>query len=308
MLTVVIPYVDSDKHLMERAAASVAAQTIPTVCIPVHDTDHHGPQWGRNQGLAQASTPFVTWLDADDTLEPAFAERTLAAYRRNHYVYTDYYRDGFHHRLPPHQITGPVYGVVTRVVRTSTARTVGGFNERLRRLEDTEFWLRVRNRGVCGIHIREALMTYTSGGVRSNSHRDRDALRREIKQLYWRYNMGCCGGELPQAKPANEPQAGDVLARAMWGGNRSFTGVASGRAYPRSGNGKKVWVSPRDLDAMPQLEAVKTEATIEEPPVLDDKDDMTKDDLIELANYRGVEVKTRWSKSEIIEALNEAGV
>ncbi|NJL56845.1 glycosyltransferase family 2 protein, partial [bacterium] len=140
MLTVIIPYIDRDAHLMERAVASVTAQTIPAVALPVYDRDRRGPQWARNEGLRQAATPFVTWLDADDTLEPGFADACLNAYQPNHYVYTDYFRGADVHRLPDHKVCGAggLYGVVTRLIRAETARRVGGFDESLKRLEDTE--------------------------------------------------------------------------------------------------------------------------------------------------------------------------
>lgn len=307
LLTVVIPYIDSDAHLMRRAAASVAAQTVRCDVVPVHDKDKEGPSIARNRGLAQVTTPFVTFLDADDTLEPEFAEKTLRAYRPGHYVYTYFYRDGKVRELSDPAICGPTAngGVVTRVIRTETAREVGGFAS-LSRLEDTEFWLRVRSHGICGILVKEPLLTYTKGGARSSSHVGIRAqtLVRDWQQLYLRYNMACCGDKHPvNTPPAGERLETDVLARAMWGGNRSFTGRVTGRAYPRTGNGKQVWVDPRDLtDTLVQVDILSK--IVEEPVVVKDYSTMTMQDLRNEVAQRGLDVTSVY-KADLIQALED---
>ena len=66
--------------------------------------------------------------------------------------------------------------------------------------------------------------------------------------------MSCCGQTPPNDNaPAGEPEANDVLAVALWAGNRQQRGRMTGRLYPRTGNGKQVWIDPRDVDAMPNL-------------------------------------------------------
>jgi len=321
MLTVVIPYIDKDAHLMERAVASVTAQTIPTRVIPVHDKDRRNPQWARNTGLAQVKTPFVTFLDADDELLPTFAEMTLNAYRLNHYVYTDYYFGSDIKRLEDDNGRYP-HGVVTRVIRTDTAKAVGGFDERLKRLEDTEFWLRVRARGICGVHVAEPLMIYNKGGQRSTSHQDREQLIKEIKELIGRYKMGCCGkpAQVDYA-PKNEKFEGAVLATATWQGNRTVVGKYSGRKYPRTAYPKQIWVDRRDL-TMPEFEAVIIHEQIAETPIIEntaidepqeetvksdtiDLETLTKDEIKALLDETGTSYKSNATKAELIELYNE---
>lgn len=322
LLSVVIPYIDSDAHLMKRAAASVAAQTVDVICIPVHDVDRRGPQWARNHGLSLVETPFVTWLDADDWLEPDFAEKTLAAYRPNHYVVTDHWRGDVHQRHPDPLPRCGMYGnagTVTRLIRTETARKVGGFNESLKRLEDTEFWLRVRAAGICAIHIPEPLMQYSPGGARSTRHKDPAQLMNEINNLYLRYNMACCGGDAVVRQASGKKQDGDVLAAAMWGGNRTVLGRRTGRQYPRTGNGKQLWVDPRDVDGELFVRVEEPQEPISEEPLKTGGDDenatiiakgreyiaqhlnaLTKQEIADFATSYGLEISTSKTKDEMI--------
>lgn len=75
--------------------------------------------------------------------------------------------------------------------------------------------------------------------------------------------MACCGANDPFTEaPSNEPFAGDVLAQALWNGNRVVMGKSTGRQYPRTGNGKQIWMAVDDIDASPHMFM-----RVEEPPV-----------------------------------------
>jgi hypothetical protein len=293
MLTVVIPYIDTDAHLAERAIRSVEAQTLTSTAIAVHDKDRRGPQWARNHGLWQADTPFVTFLDADDWIEPTFAEEMIAAYLPNHYVYCDYWYGKTLRKL---KTPARCYdrGVVTRLIRTETAREIGGFDETLKRLEDTEFWLRARYHGLCALHVDKPLLTYSADGARSTRHKDRDKLMQELIQMRAKYLMGCCGGSARvNYAIVGEKQEGDVLATPTWFGNRSFTGTVSGRVYPRASRGRGVWVDPRDLQAMNTLTELPKQKNIEETPVEE------PEPVEHLAPLNGVELEALPDEDEI---------
>lgn len=73
--------------------------------------------------------------------------------------------------------------------------------------------------------------------------------------------MGCCGNEVnTHNQPGNEPQSGDVLASAVYMGNRREWGRVTGRLYPYTGNGKLLYVDPRDIEAAPQHWQAVTQA------------------------------------------------
>lgn len=263
-LTVVIPFASYHRDLVPRAVASVQAQTYPCEIVTVEDTAGKGAGWARNQGLRQVTTPFVAFLDADDTLEPRFAELALDILAQvqgkgQRYVYTNWY-EGDKVKVAPSPCdvwTMQTYHVVTTVMRTSDVRRIGGYDETMPGAEDTDFGIRLKISGVCGIHLNEPLMHYNIGGRRSKDLRisgQEVVMLDYMKERYKEYTMGCCGDPTPpQSKPDGERYDGDVMAMALWAGNRQERGLATGRVYPRSGNGKIVYVDPRDVAAAPHM-------------------------------------------------------
>lgn len=66
--------------------------------------------------------------------------------------------------------------------------------------------------------------------------------------------MGCCGDEqLLNQAPVGEQQPDDVMAQALWAGNRHQTGRKTGRRYPRMSYPRTTWVAPEDIDASGHL-------------------------------------------------------
>lgn len=66
--------------------------------------------------------------------------------------------------------------------------------------------------------------------------------------------MACCGDPTPApVGPDNEPQPGDVLAQALWGGNRKEVGRVTRRIYPATSFPKTLYANADDVAAVPHL-------------------------------------------------------
>jgi hypothetical protein len=262
MITFVIACAPYHKDVVERAIASVRAQTFRSELVVVFDHERKGAGAARNEGLAQVTTPFVSFLDADDTLAPTFAEACLRAYDGRRYVYTDWVAENIVQApCTPWDGKGNAH-IITTVLPTKWVRHVGGFDEALPGLEDSAFYWALTRAGLCGKRLPLPLFTYGKGGQRSQAFRDRadrDEISRQMLERFKGKPMSCgggCGGGNADEyveQPVGEQQQGDVLAKALWAGNRQERGRSTGRLYPRTGNGKQLWMSERDIDAAPHL-------------------------------------------------------
>lgn len=275
--TVIIPYSPDHEPLVERAVASVRAQTVKCEGMAILDRERRGPGHARNRGLARVTTPYVVFLDADDWLAPTFVERALAVIKSNRYVYTDWYQESDVKHAPDKPWCGGSWHVITTLLPTEMAQAVGGFDETLPGAEDTDFYLKLVTRKWCGIRLAEPLFHYGAEGTRAKLFKASPDERRVMQMIGERYGgmMGCCGvGASEDLPPVGEKQDGDVLAMAMWGGNRREMGRVTGRLYPRVGNGAQTWVDPRDVQAAPHLwqEIVQVETRVDVPPVMDGLD------------------------------------
>lgn len=260
--TVIIPYALHHAAIMPRAVASALAQTVPVCVLAICDDLARGPGALRNYGASIAPTPFVTFLDADDTLHPAFLETCLGAWTAGKYVYTDHNggRGRFHAARPGCIWRGGAWHVISTLLPVGDVRRVP-FDETLTGGEDGDFYRRLRLAGVCGIHVPQALMEYRAEGQRSIKWLESAAHVRDNKrqdELYKERLMseekcGTCGGggnvsiDIP---PLGEPQEGFVLAIAKWGGNHRKRGVQSGILYDKAGNGRLMYVDARDVDGI----------------------------------------------------------
>lgn len=265
-LTVITPIAPHHRALYKQAADSVLAQTVPVRHIAQIDERGEGPGAIRNRLLAQVDTEYVAFLDADDWLDPTFAAKTLAALRPGRYVYTDWWKDDQQVRVPAAPWCTGSFHLVTAVVPTEAARAIGGFDEDLPGMEDTDFYLRLLLHGVCGIHIKKPLVHYRAdGGRASHIHKsgEVDRLQGILTARYGGKSVSCCGDIIEvDNTPVNERRDGDVLAMAKWGGNSTRNGLVTGRLYPRTSYPKQVWIDPRDAAAAPQ----HWEVVVEEAP------------------------------------------
>lgn len=242
---------------IERARATVEAQTILCDHIVVYDWNRRGAGWARNEGLRRVETPFVSFLDCDDTLEPTFTEDCLTAYDGKHYVYTDWVTD--------HTVEAPDCAwkgdggahIITTLLPTAWVKYVGGFDEQLRAGEDTEFWWKLTRAGLCGKRLPKALFHYGAGGKRSkdfHASADFQSIMQRAIAPYLGLPMGCCTDNVIREEgSAGQPQQGDVLANILWQGGRQTVGRATNRLYRKTGNSRQMWVNPADIDASPQM-------------------------------------------------------
>lgn len=100
MITVVIPHLPDRAAMLDRALASVAAQTLrPYSVIVQPDHQREGEHITRNKALADVNTSLVAFLDDDDEMLPHHLEtlydalmptRTALAWSRYQTIGADY--------------------------------------------------------------------------------------------------------------------------------------------------------------------------------------------------------------------------
>jgi len=271
-LTFCIPVAPYHMPLVDRAMTSVQAQTIPCELLTLRDTDERGAGWTRNRLLEQVKTPFVSFLDADDEIEPEFDETCFKVWsqlRGDHYIYPNWYVDERIIQAPaPSELwvknPGDSDSVrrlnfhpITTFLTTASVRRIGGFDEILPGGEDSDFYIRLRLARVCAVHVNAPLFHYHKGGKRSldfiTSGQELEYHQRN-RERYGGYDMGCCGDvKKDPLVPGNSGQPGDVLAIAQWEGNRRILGLASGRLYPPASFPKPLYVDPADIAKMPTM-------------------------------------------------------
>jgi glycosyltransferase involved in cell wall biosynthesis len=137
-----------------------------------------GPSAARNRAFEEASGEFVAFLDGDDIWSPDKLERQLAAFDHPDVglVYSDYIDfegasldDGMLvcvRRLDKHGQAlvadfylndGPIFPSAT-ILRRDVYDRIGGFDERFRMAEDTDYWLRVALAGYRFRHVPGGLV------------------------------------------------------------------------------------------------------------------------------------------------------
>lgn len=256
-VTVLIPYTPAHDALVSRAIASVEMQTYPADFIALEDTELRGAGWTRNRLLTSANTDYVLFLDADDWLEANAIEDMRAAIQPGKYVYSDWYIKGTHQHAPNRVWCQPeTWHCITSLCHLDDVLRVGGFDETMPALEDTDFWLKLLMDDVCGIRVPKPLFHYSGAGQRSQTARQNgqeQKLKYLLRQRYGGKPVGCCG-QAPafDGSPQGVKQDGDILAQALWGGNHTKRGLNTGRRYPRMSYPKVAWVNPGDVERDPR--------------------------------------------------------
>ena len=286
-LTFVIPISPKHVQLAERAIQSVRNQTQACLFLTREDKERRGPGYLRNEMLSEVRTPFVSFLDADDWIEPTFAEETLGEYRRsggNVYIYTDWLDDDGTVVEAPcrngsngHPISVPggrpycggTWHAITTLLPLDWA-LAARFDESLPAVEDTEFYLKLCTSFRCGHHLARPLFHYSANGGRAADFYHGQDRERVMNELTLRYGgkMGCCGNNERVVAPIGAKQQGDVLAMALWQGNRTEHGRVTGRIYPRISVPRTTWVDPRDVEQSPMLWRRVDQLSVDSQPPL----------------------------------------
>lgn len=121
-ITVVIPTLPERARLLERALASLRAQTLQPAAVLVEpDPERTGMAATRNRALRRVGTPLVAFLDDDDELYPEHLETLSSALKDADLVWSDCEVIGADHR--------PSWIGVAHLARTEAVRAVGGFPE-----------------------------------------------------------------------------------------------------------------------------------------------------------------------------------
>ena len=142
------------------------------------NTDNGGLAAARNRAIAVSRAPFVALLDGDDLYEPEYVGRMLKAIEADPglgFVSCDATMFGarrYAGRLysDDHPMAGPVTLervlsrevaiVVAAIIRRSAFESVGGFDSRLRSVEDLDLWIRLLAAGWRGEVVRQPLVRY----------------------------------------------------------------------------------------------------------------------------------------------------
>jgi glycosyltransferase involved in cell wall biosynthesis len=206
-VTVVIPCYNAGAHLRE-AVESALAQTHTHLDVVIVDDgstdpatlelldsanwerttilrqDNRGPAAARNHAIEAARGEFILPLDADDRIDPSYAEKALRVFERRPdvgIVYCKALRFGKESgpwMLPTYTLREMVIDnviFITAMFRKADWQRAGGFNEHLRMgVEDYEFWLKLLSMGRDVVQIDEYLFHYRVQEVSRTTRFKRD--------------------------------------------------------------------------------------------------------------------------------------
>lgn len=247
LVSVIIPVGPGHEAFILDALDSVEGQTERQwECIVANDTGHElylmGRPWAkvvsteghrgagaaRNLGIATAKAPLLSFLDADDLLEPDYLAQMLIHYQisQARYVYPDWYSLTKEGDKETHDCLEYSVNMLFRklslhsinvLISKTDVETVGRFREDMPSWEDAEFFLRCATKGICGERVPKKLVTYRyqTGTLRETGVQRKPELRDGIYKLYADYIEGrkmCACNDKPvsKAKPGTLLKSGAV--------------------------------------------------------------------------------------------------
>lgn len=151
-----------------------ACDALASERVRVIHQSNAGPGAARNRGAREARTPYIVFLDADDTVDARFASTLIAAIEDGdgrgekvshaycHEVLTDQATGMW--KVPawdPLLLMATNLHPITTVVRRACFEEVGGFEESLGgNYEDWDLWLKLSFRGYRGVRVAEPLFLW----------------------------------------------------------------------------------------------------------------------------------------------------
>lgn len=179
-ITVVIPSIPPRAVLLQRAVASVDAQTLKATGLIIEvDEQKLGAAQTRHRALMRVNTEWTAFLDDDDEFLPQHLELMMAHALENDadYVYSwfdtvPFGRDPFppQHFSAPYDPVFPVGTTITILVKTELAQSIG-FNDDNRNPsnggEDWQFQMKCQEAGAKISHLvaRTWLWHHDSGNT-----------------------------------------------------------------------------------------------------------------------------------------------
>lgn len=160
-----------------RDSAAQYRSKIPTLHI-LDASAKRGASYARNVGVTAAQADAVVFVDADDVVAPGWLAAVGEALQQHQFIasafdYTQLNSQKEQAYLKGNQATGlqqlwyPPYachaGGCGLGVHKAVHNAIGGFDESLRRLQDTDYCLRIQQRGIELKFIPEALIYIRNG-------------------------------------------------------------------------------------------------------------------------------------------------
>lgn len=286
-IAVIIP-IGYPEHvpLLVRAIDSVEGQTFRNwECIVVNDTGREldirqspfvrvvpmrsqkGAGAARNAGAEAATAPYLTFLDADDYLEPRFMEETLRAFKRTgRYVYTDWMSvskagDLEQHQTPDYSFAevfnrSSIHAVNVLIPR-AIFEAIGGFDTDMQAWEDVDFFMKLAVKGFCGVRVPLPLFTYQypTGRRRELGETIKEDLKTLLRERYGAYMRGekMCQCDVPVKPSPNgtaDLPAEDIVKVEYVKGPLASAPLKgrSGRDYGSRAQGEVFYVFKADVE------------------------------------------------------------